>query len=105
MIVRFIIYLLDKGDAMYESYAISMMSDMSEGVSEIFILDDPEEFSSRYDILEDAEIYKWNECPALSDIKLGGRFYVARRTYKTEDLIEENAHADAFWEKMIAGVQ
>ena len=105
VVVRFNKYLLDESDAMYESYEISMLGDMDLCVSEIFIIDDPEWFCEKYNILDGADIYQWSQCPALSDIKLGGRFCVARRTYKVASYAEDNAHADGMWEKMIEGVQ
>lgn len=105
VVVRFNNYLMDESDAAYESYMISMLGDMSEGISEIFIFDDPEAFRETYNILEGAEHYLWTDCPALSEIDLGGRFYVARRTYETNGQREDNSHAEYLWNNMIAGVE
>lgn len=110
-------------DAVYGKAAqIAMLTDISEGESYFFLLEDPESFQLDFQLLalpdgspseeEDFgvwdKVYGWNDCPALVKVKeLSGaegefaalldRLYLGRRCFVMPGMEIESPENDAFW--------
>ena len=112
-------YYKNEEDPMAYAVQVSLMGDISVGVSDFFLVDDPVAFQRDYGVLtmsdgslfddgmnaEQCVRYAWQDCPALSDIDLDGKFYLARREYTDEEKREEHACADGLWQAMTAGAE
>ena len=83
-------YIVAGGESMENithDYAaeMSMLADITEGLSTIFLLENPEQFQQNYQVLSHRDgtppleedysaadkVYRWSECPALTALDLG----------------------------------
>ena len=117
VIVQLNSYIINEEDPTAYTVQVSLVGDISVGLSEFFLVDDPVTFQNDYGVftMSDGSIFDegmdadlcirhaWQDCPALNDIDLGADLYIAQRVYTQEDDIEAHADADNLWKAMTAG--
>lgn len=112
--------------SVYSTYAsgVSLISDLDECRSYIFLIEDPKTFQEKYEILaytdgtlpetgEDYEkcVYSWNELPALTSLDLSdygtsqeifSNLYVGRRGFWTSKTVDNLEQCTEFWDTITA---
>ena len=114
-------YAINEEDPTAYASQVSLVGDITIGSSEFFLVADPMAVQEQYGIfyLEDGSLaqderqltscmsYAWSECEALSSLDLGmeTELYLVRRGYVDEEMREEHAGSDVFWEAMTGGAE
>ena len=110
------------------AFVSTVLADLERGESCFFLLEDPESFQEKYQILRvlDEELYylPWASCPVLTSLELGdyqsvildkkvsgssqallSGLYLARRDFRTENSPSNMADYDVLWETLTKGAK
>ena len=117
VVVQLNTYVINEADPTSYTVQISMVGDMSIGLSDYYLVQDPVHFQSEYGILtmSDGSIfdegmdpnlcirYNMSDCPVFDGIEIGEDLYLTRRQFAKEEDIVAHAAAGGLWDKLIAG--
>lgn len=117
VVVQLNTYVIHESDPTSYTVQISMVGDMSVGISDYYLVTDPVQFQLDYGVLtmSDGSIfdegmdpnlcirYDMKNCAVFDDIDLDQTLYLTRRQFSKEEDIQAHAAAGGLWEKMIAG--
>ena len=117
VIVRLNNYVISESDPMSYTVQITMVGDMSLGLSDYYLVADPVFFQGEYGVLtmSDGSIYDdgmdpnlcvryaLEDCPAFDGLELGQKLYLTRRQFTKEEDIQSHAPAAGLWDKMTEG--
>lgn len=112
-------YVINEEDSSAYMVQSAMVADLTVGISEIFLVEDPMAFQEEYAIFlqEDGKMpadensvencwsFAWEDCPAVNDLKLGLDLYLICRGFEDPEMIEEHEGYMMLWEKLIEGAE
>ena len=117
VVVQLNSYVINEADPTSYTVQVSMVGDMSVGVSDYYLVTDPVTFQDDYGVLtmSDGSIfdvgmdpnlcvrYDVKDCAVFDDLDFGQDLYLTRRQFTKEDDIEAHAGAAGLWDAMTAG--
>ena len=109
-------YVINEMDPTAHATQISLMGDISVGLSDFFLLTDPVDFQKNYGILtmEDGSVFEegmdpslcirhaWEDCQVLKEIEFEQELYLCRRVFVEEKEAEAHADASYLWDILTA---
>ena len=109
-------YVINEADPTSYTVQVSMVGDMSVGISDFYLVHDPVEFQEEYGVLTmtdgsyfdvgmDPELcvrYHVKDCPVFDGLEFEEDLYLTRRQFTKEEDLEAHAGAAGLWEAMTA---
>ena len=110
-------YVINEADPTSYTVQVSMVGDMSVGLSDFYLVHDPVQFQEEYGVLTmtdgsyfdvgmDPNLcvrYHVKDCPVFADLEFDEDLYLTRRQFTKEDDLEAHAGAAGLWDAMTAG--
>lgn len=119
VVVQLNSYVILESDPNAHAAQISLMGDLTVGLSDYYLVKDPVLFQQDYGVLtmSDGSLfdegmdpnlcvrYDVKDCPIFDGIPFDDDLYLTRRQFVKEEDLQKHAPAGSLWDAMIAGVR